>query len=146
MYKKMKLSSEKGIGLIEIIAGFVIIFISLVGIYIGIVYAESRLQINYHERVAALVASGELDWQYAHFYSRKRLDYKYPMEVVIQENEEYDDLMGTVYMSAKQNSEYELGAELRYWDVEIVVVWEEPNIYTDEPEERTLTVKEQFYY
>ena len=57
------LQSDGGFTLISVLMEGLIIAVAFIGLYIGILYAEATLVENYHNRVAILHASGELDYQ-----------------------------------------------------------------------------------
>ena len=66
------LRNTNGFTLIELLAAFLIIVIALLGVYIGIVYAEIQIKRNIVERSALLIASGECDYQYRFYRANNK--------------------------------------------------------------------------
>lgn len=141
--QKSVINNDKGLSLIEIIVAAVIIVVAAVGIYIGIIVAESQLNRNYHYRVATLLASGECDWQY---YNRVYFDqfdeFLGGRDVVIDyyEGTDQDPLIGTMTMDLTENFEIVFGRTMRYMTLSVQIVWEEPLVG-----ERVVVVKEDIY-
>ena len=126
--KKSYKLREDGLTLIEVLAASVIIVVAAIGIYIGILYAESQLNRNYHDRVATLLASGECDWQYYRRVYHDAFDEFIPREVIIDEFEgtERQPLRGTMSMNLEENVEVVFGRTMRYMTLTVQIVWEEP--------------------
>jgi len=121
-------SNESGITIVEILISFVIIVIAVVGIYVGLLYAESQINRNYHDRVAALTASGECDWQYYYKTNYRDYDYFAAREITIREypDQNRPPLTGTMTMEIIENTELIEGRRVRYETLRIQVTWEEP--------------------
>jgi len=58
------IGNESGMTLIEVLVTSLVILFTVISIYIGVVFAEKQLIRNYRDRVATLLASGEMEWQY----------------------------------------------------------------------------------
>lgn len=138
------LNNQKGVTLIEVIATFAILAFASVGIYLGVLYAESQVRWNYHQRVATLLASGEMEWQF-YYYDRgdKEFDRFVTREVMI------NDFGGTVRDPIRGQMTMELitpppvslfGRPITYRTLKIIVTWQEPLLG-----QRSVIVQEDFF-
>jgi len=138
--------SESGFTLIELLLGLLIVTISLVGLFIGIEYGELQIRRNLIDRAAILVASGECDYQYYWYYNNgytlntNRYDY----EVVLDEQDDENVVIGTVSMRVVNDSEVPLGIGINFKTIEIIVSWNEALGWTG-TKERTIVVREDLY-
>ena len=136
------INNNKGLTIIEILAAFLIIVVSVVGIYLGLLYAESQLNRNYHERVAALLASGECDWQFYNLLTFKQVDSFITREVVLNsyEGTGQNPLTGFMTMRIEEGVDLVFGKSLNYVTIIIEVVWNEPLLG-----ERKIAIQEDFF-
>jgi hypothetical protein len=136
------LFNESGMTIVEILISFVIIVIAVVGIYLGLLYAESQINRNYHDRVAALAASGECDWQYYYKTTYRDYDYFGAREITIREypDQNRPPLRGTMTMEISENTELIEGRRVRYETLVIQVTWEEPLAG-----QRVMVIQEDFF-
>lgn len=136
-----RLKNENGMTLLEIIATALIVGVAMVGLYMGIIYADKQVQRNYHDRVATLHASGEIDWQYYYRKNYKEFD-RFNNKIV---NIDFLDrgriLTGLMTMQVMNEGETPFGAPVEYQRLEITVKWKEPGDKTD----RKIVVREDFY-
>ena len=122
-------TNQRGISLVEVLVASIIVVLAALGIYIGILYAESQLNRNYHDRVATLHASGECDWQYYNIAYRNTFDEFSSKQVVIDYFEQRDGttpLTGTMTMEIDEQVDVVFGRTMRYNTLLVKVVWEEP--------------------
>lgn len=123
------LMSEDGLSLTEVLAAAVIIVVAALGIYIGILVAESQLQRNYHDRVAALLASGECDRQYYNRVYRGQFDEFVSGRTVTIDYYEGTDkppLEGLMTIDLTERSDIVFGRTMTYIVLEVRVEWDEP--------------------
>lgn len=137
----VKLHNEKGITLLEILATAAIVAFALISLYTGIIYAEKQVQRNYHDRVATLHASGEVEWQIFYRKNYKQFDLFTSKTVEIAKLSRGKVLNGT--MTAKVTDSYEtpFGTQVPFQILEVTVSWTEPGDKTT----RTITVREDFF-
>ncbi|MBN2829218.1 MAG: prepilin-type N-terminal cleavage/methylation domain-containing protein [Candidatus Cloacimonetes bacterium] len=136
------MKNENGFTLAEVLATAVIIIIASIAMYYGIVHAERQIVKNYHDRVAIMHASGELDWQKYYKNTYNGLSPFGSKSVVIDEYDNRGPLLGV--MEYKQ-----LGLvppdvviqNLHYEAVEISVRWTEPS----DKKQRKVVLREDFY-
>ncbi len=141
--QKSVIKNHNGLSLIEIIVAAVIIVVAAVGIYIGIMVAESQLNRNYHYRAATLIASGECDWQYYNRVYFDRFDEFIsgrPVVLDYYEGTDQEPLVGTMTMDLTENVEIVFGRTMRYMTLSVEIVWDEPLVG-----ERVVVVKEDVY-
>ncbi len=136
------IKNNKGLTIIEVLAAFLIIVISVVGIYLGLLYAESQLYRNYHERTATLLASGECDWQFHNLLTYKQVNSFIAKEVVINPREGTGQfpLKGIMTMRVEEGVDLVFGKSLSYITIIVEVVWNEPLLG-----ERKIVVQEDFF-
>ncbi len=136
------LFNDKGLSLVEVLAAFLIIVVAIVGIYLGLMYADSQLSRNYHDRVAALLASGECDWQYYNKTFRGAVVPFVSKEVLIDDYPGTDNppLLGLMRMQLSDEVDVVSGKTLRYQRLLVEVVWDEPILG-----ERKVVVREDFF-
>lgn len=134
------LKNEKGVTLLEVLATGIIILVALISIYTGIIYADKQVQRNYHDRVATLHASGEIEWQTFYFKNYKVFD-SFVTKSVLIDKLKSGNLMGQ--MSTRKVEAYEtpLGVSITYSILEVTVSWMEPGDKTT----RRIVVREDFY-
>jgi competence protein ComGC len=136
------IKNNKGFTIVEVLAAFLIIVISVVGIYLGLLYAESQLNRNYHERTATLLASGECDWQFHNLLTNKQVSSFITKEVVINPREGTGrlPLKGIMSMRVEEGVDLVFGKSLSYITIIVEVVWNEPLLG-----ERKIVVQEDFF-
>jgi hypothetical protein len=136
------ISNDRGITIVEVLISFIIIVIAAVGIYLGLLYADSQIHRNYHDRVAALHASGECDWQYYHMVTFREFDPFQNKSVVINPYTLSDrpPLLGTMTMEIIENSEIVEGRRVNFKTLKVRVVWNEPLTG-----QRSMVMQEDFF-
>ena len=136
------LSNNKGLTIVEVLASFAIIVVAVAGIYIGLMYADSQINRNYHDRVAALLAAGECDWQYYFRTTYREFDPFVAREVTLDEYPDttYPPLKGIMTMEIIDRTDIVFGRTLPYKTVRVQITWNEPVIG-----ERVMVVQEDFF-
>lgn len=136
------LKNQKGMTLIEAMAMAAIMAVAMLSLYAGIIYANKQVERNYHDRVATLYASGELDWQTYYRRNYKEFDLFSNRPIVLDTFNKGKLLNG--YMSTQLSNTFETqeGTILPYSILEISVYWTEPGDKTP----RKIVVREDFYY
>jgi len=135
------LNNEKGVTLLEIMATGIIVAVALIGLYTGIIYADKQVQRNYHDRVATLHASGEVEWQLYHYKNYKTFDLFTGRTVVIDRLKNNRVLNGQMTVKLEEELETPLGSSVNFRIMEVSVTWTEPGDKTS----RKIVVREDFY-
>ena len=154
--------NDKGITLVEVIVMTIIVSIAMVGLHISILYAETQMVRNYHERKAYLLASGQLELCQQRMNNQNRdnsVRYLWgsatttgtqtwiDSEVYIVNNGE-NRIIPTVTVKYSVGSPVDVvnNTNLQYIKVEANVTWTDPT-YKVGTAERTKTIKmrEDFY-
>ncbi|HNW99913.1 MAG TPA: hypothetical protein PLE74_00250 [Candidatus Cloacimonadota bacterium] len=121
------MNNEKGFTLLDVILSAVIVVASFAALYIAIVYSQKTLVRNSHDRVATLIASGELEWQYYMFNALKNFDEFNWMPVVIDTYPNGHQLIGKMLFSKPNiQSDNALGQLMYHQPIIITVQWTEP--------------------
>lgn len=136
-----RLNNEKGMTLLEILATSIIVAVSMIGLYTGIIYADKQIQRNYHDRVATLHASGELEWQIFYRKNYKQYDLFTGRNVVIEKLARERELVGQMSVKLTEAVESPFGTYVPYEILEVSVVWTEPGDKT----QRKIVIREDFY-
>ena len=135
------LNNEKGITLLEILATGIIVAVALIGLYTGIIYADKQVQRNYHDRVATLHASGEVDWQLYYYKNYKTFDLYTGRTVIIDKLQKNRVLNGLMAVKLTGALETPLGSNVNFNILEVSVTWTEPGDKTT----RKIVIREDFY-
>jgi len=138
-----RLNNEKGVTLLETLATTIIIAFAMISLYMGIIYADKQVQRNYHDRVATLQASGELDWQAYYIKNYKEFDIYNDRQVVLDRLAR-GSLIGFKSTSSKAALENPFGLSVPYTILTVSVRWLEPGD-TGKGKERRIVVREDFY-
>jgi prepilin-type N-terminal cleavage/methylation domain-containing protein len=135
------LKSESGMTLLEVLATSIIVAVALISLYTGIIYADKQVQRNYHDRVATLHASGELEWQTYFFKNYKTFELYTGKNVVLDVLPRGRTLNGQMTTRLIETFENPLGTIVPYKILEVSVVWIEPGDRT----QRRIVVREDYY-
>jgi hypothetical protein len=137
-----RLRDESGITLIEVLATAIIVLVALAGLYIGIIYADKQVQRNYHDRVATLHASGELEWQ-TYYKKNYKVFSLFSNRPVLLDDTLDDGRVLNGFMSVRviPTSETVAATYIPYDILEISVTWTEPG----DKKSRKIVVREDFY-
>lgn len=135
------LRNENGFTLIEVLISTLVLVASIVTIYIGIVYAERQVLNNYRDRVATLLASGELELQNYHYNRSNSFRLHSGKDVVIDNLPKNKVLYGRLTIELKRDTEFSGGTLLSYSYLLVKVAWLDPATRT----ERYITLREDYY-
>ncbi len=135
------LKSESGMTLLEVLATSIIVAVALISLYTGIIYADKQVQRNYHDRVATLHASGELEWQTYFFKNYKTFELYTNKNVILDVMPRGRTLNGQMTTRLIETFENPLGTIVPYKILEVSVVWIEPGDRT----QRRIVVREDYY-
>lgn len=147
------LSSEKGFGLIYVLAALFIVTISIAGIFIASITARAKAVENYHYRSALLVAAGKMDL--IKYYNRDIGD-NYPNinnvpglfnEIII---DEYNNRNVTVqvespYPFIETISDLQVAPYVMYSRVKLRVKWTEPGMMFKPRTTKRITLYEDYF-
>lgn len=135
------MGNEQGLTLIEVLISSMVIVVTILTIFIGIVFAEKQLTRNYRDRVATLHASGELDWQYYHKKTYNTFASSLNREVTIDRLPKNRSLRGRLSTAIKEENELAGGSTMIYDVFTVRVTWTEPG----DNKTRFIEMKEEFY-
>ncbi len=136
------LSNEKGITLLEVMVTAIVIVGTILSIYIGIVYAEKQILRNYRDRVATLLASGELEWQYFHYTNYNGAFAPFNNRpVVIDYLPKGKQLIGSMTVTVLPTAESYGSLSLPYYALTAKVQWIEPG----DDKVRNIILREDIY-
>jgi len=148
------LDSEKGFGLIHVLATLLIVSVALVGLFISINFARNRANENYHFRSALLIASGKME--FVKFVNR---DLKSPdisnspavfyTPVVLDERDNQPALTATVSINKTFHIDIDVAPYVGYDSVIIQLTWKEPSpslIPLQASQIRTVTLREDYHW
>jgi len=135
------LKSQKGMTLIEVMVTTLILVAVVVAIYIGVMYAENQITQNYRDRVATLLASGELEMQHYYYSTSQTFRTFNRKDVVIDRLPRNKFLTGNLSVAVKNDTEYAAGRvyDLKYLTAK--VSWVDPKT----KKERFITLREDYY-
>lgn len=135
------LGSQDGFTLIEVIISVVILAMVIVTIYIGIIYAETQILNNYRDRVATLLASGELEMQQYYYSKVNGFRMHSGKDVVIDKLPKNKVLMGRLTIELKKDTEFAGGQLYDFRYLLVTVSWKDPG----NKKERFITMREDYY-
>jgi prepilin-type N-terminal cleavage/methylation domain-containing protein len=135
------LGSQDGFTLIEVIISVVILAMVIVTIYIGIIYAETQILNNYRDRVATLLASGELEMQQYYYSKVNGFRLHSGKDVVIDKLPKNKVLMGRLTIELKKDTEFAGGQLYDFRYLLVTVRWKDPGT----KKERFITMREDYY-
>lgn len=125
------LSNERGVTLLELLATAAILSLLIITVYIGVMFGERMSVRNYRDRVATLIASGELDRQYFinrynAFDNQQMFDLFSGREVVIDHIGKNAKLLGALSVTTRAEVEHN-GLQQYPYNVLIArVEWKDP--------------------
>lgn len=135
------LGEQKGITLIETLVLMMVVVVLVVSVYIGVVFAEKQLLLNYRDRVATLLVAGELDMEYYRHSKSKPFELQANRTYVLDDLDNKTKLKGT--MSIKLNRAQESSNEkvLDYIYLEATLKW----LDTVSNKERFVRMREDYF-
>lgn len=135
------LRSQNGFTLIEALVTAVVIVGIILAIYTGIIYAENQVTQNYRDRVATLLASGELEMQHFYYVQTKTFRPFNGKDVVVDYLGKNKALTGKMNMDIKRGSELAGGRLLNFNYLVVSVSWVDPKT----KKVRSISVREDYY-
>jgi len=148
------LDSEKGFGLIHVLASLLIVTVALVGLFISINFARNRANENYHFRSALLIASGKME-----FVKYVNRDMKSPdiselpavfyAPVVLDERDDQPALAATVSINKTFHVDIDVAPYVGFDTVIIELTWKEPTsllLTTQASQIKTVTLREDYHW
>ncbi len=82
---RQTIKNNRGLALVEILASLLIITFVSTGLFVSIEYAQHRSVVNYHRRVAILLAEGKLNEKRFYYQQYKNFGNLLPMIVTLEE-------------------------------------------------------------
>ncbi len=120
------LRRQSGITLLETLAVVAVIAVTVLTIYIGIVYAEKQLLTNYRDRVATLLITGELEMEYYRHSRSKPFELQVNKEYVIDDLNPDHILRGNMTIVSRNAQESSNEQLLSYTYLEATLNWIDP--------------------
>jgi len=147
------LSSEKGFGLVHVLAALIIVTVSVAGLFIATVTAKAKASENYHYRSALLVAAGKMELiKYA---NRDRVSDPVNIhnisgllnEVVIDEMDNIRIIVSipSPYPYTETQSDIQVAPYVMYDRVKLRVKWTEPQLMFRPKKSRYITLYEDYF-
>jgi len=146
--------SEKGFGLIHVLATLLIVSVALIGLFISISFARNRVNENYHFRSALLAASSKME--YVKFVNRdlkspniSELPAVFYTPVVLDERDNQPPLTATVSINKTFHVDIDVAPYVGYDIVIIQLTWKEPSSFIIIPQSnqiRTVTLREDYHW
>ena len=123
-----------------LISTFVLVMV-IVTIYTGVVYAEKQVLNNYRDRVASLLASGELELQQYYHRTSNNFRLHSGKDVLIDNLPRNRVLTGRLTIELKRDTEFASGSLYEFRYLVVTVRWMDPGTQT----ERSITMREDYY-
>ncbi|KQC07515.1 MAG: hypothetical protein APR54_00890 [Candidatus Cloacimonas sp. SDB] len=152
MFKKI-LASEKGFGLVHVLAALIIVTVSVAGLFIASVVARSKAVENYHYRSALLVASAKMELIR---YHNRNLGNNYVNvnniinlydEVVIDEHNNNKVIVSipSPYPLVDTYTDIQVSPNVMYDRVRLRVKWTEPQMLFMPMKTKYITLYEDYF-
>lgn len=152
MFSKV-LYSEKGFGLVHVLAALIIVSISVGGLFIATVTARVKAVENYHYRAALLVAAGKMELLKFH---NKDIGNGHVQvhntpaiydEVVIDEKDNQRIIVSVVspYPYVDTNSDIQVAPYAVYERVKLRIKWVEPQMMFMPKRTKYITLYEDYF-
>ncbi len=146
------LKSEKGFGLIQVIASLLITSGAIAALFISSYYAQSKANEHYHYRSALLQASGRLEL--IKYYNRSNSSQANIENVpglydpIILDRRDGILLMANLTVNKTTRQEIIIAPYAGYDEVTITLSWDEPSPYlynTSQTQRHSLVLREDYY-
>jgi len=134
------LRAQGGFSLIEALVLTLVLAVMILTIYIGTMFAEKQVLLNYRHRVATLLLSGELEKQYT-LYMKEGIMRPYTGRTVTLEETEDLLLEATMSITAGRDSEHYMSKEYDFTYLVGEIRWIDPE--TEAP--HFIKLREDFY-
>lgn len=137
------LNNESGVTLIETLVTALVTVAAFLSLYIGILYSEKQIERDYHDRTAALIASGAIEQQRYIYKTNKMFDGAFPAQVVVidQGYNNKGQIIGYLTREMSFPTENFEGLPRSYTTMEMHVTWREPK----DVKQREMIVREDFF-
>ncbi len=135
------LRRQSGITLLETLAVMVVLVVTLLTVYIGVVYAERQLLTNYRDRVATLLITGELEMEYLRHSRSKPFQLQSNKEYIIDDHNPNRILRGRMTIESHRAQESSNEQLLKYIYLEATLSWTDPG----SQRERHITMREDYF-
>jgi len=144
------LKSEKGFGLIHVLAVLIIVSISITGLVFSSAYARYKAVENYHYRAALLACAEKME--YIKFFNRGQgkiptFDQSlYTNNTVILDDEDGKSVKGTFnYHRSGAVIDNSIAYYVEYYVVTVTLKWEEPSMMFFPPKQRQISLREDYF-
>ncbi len=151
MYFKT-LKSEKGFGLLHVLAVMVIVSVAIAGLFISIYFAKSKAIENYHYRKVLLGMAGKMDLIKSYNPDGDKIvKYENITEVrepIVLEHSPYFHLeatMSTTYPRREFHSDLSVASYVMYDELVLRMEWEESTGMFSIPNKRYVTLREDYF-
>lgn len=95
------LSRQSGITILETMAVMTVVVVTVLAIYIGVVYAERQLLTNYRDRVATLLITGELEMEYYRHTRSKPFELQLNKQYILDDTNPEHVLCGNMTVTTR---------------------------------------------
>lgn len=135
------LRAQGGFTLVEALVLTLVIVILVVSVYIGVVYAEKQLLVNYRDRVATLLVAGELEMEYYRSSRRRPFELQQAREYVLDDIGKSETLKGRMTIELKHGEESSNEQVIKYQILEATFRWMD----TTTKKERYIRMREDYF-
>ncbi|HHE38308.1 MAG TPA: hypothetical protein ENL20_07020 [Candidatus Cloacimonetes bacterium] len=147
-----QITSERGFGLVHVIAALMIVTVALVGIFISTFYAQKKATENYHYRAALLIAADRMEQiKFHNKYNEGEVFVNIAgiSGQVILDERDGNPLWAQVMSPSKTtHSDLEIAPYVVYDKVTITVRWQEASSSFFNPhttEQKEVVLREDYY-
>jgi len=143
-------NSNSGLGIIQAIAGLLIVSVASVGLFISAHYSRARANLNHQYRLASLKANDELEkikWQYPDYGANPEEISYYTYNFVLDEINK-PDFEATLIVEKKIESELSISPDAKKAIIIVKIEWEESyDIYQlTETITRSIALRDDYFY
>jgi hypothetical protein len=141
----IRVNEQHGFTIVEVVATGVISVVAFLALYIGMVYAEGRMNRDYHTRSAMMIASGELDIQTYWIHTFKKMNNeRRVVSAVIDDSNNGLAIKGKAELTPYPIVDDEIISDQRLYFMRITskVSWKEPSL---ENEVLSVQLVEDYY-
>lgn len=135
------LRAQGGFTLMEALVLTLVIVILVVSVYIGVVYAEKQLLVNYRDRVATLLVAGELEMEYYRSSRKRPFELQKGREYVLDDIGKSEALIGYMTIELKHGEESSNEQQIKYQILEATLRW----VDTTTKKERYIRMREDYF-
>ncbi|HOU72261.1 MAG TPA: hypothetical protein PLB85_02675 [Candidatus Syntrophosphaera sp.] len=135
------LSRQSGITILETMAVMTVVVVTVLAIYIGVVYAERQLLTNYRDRVATLLITGELEMEYYRHTRSKPFELQLNKQYILDDTNPEHVLCGNMTVTTRNAQETSNEQLLNYIQLEATFRWIDPG----SKKERYIRMREDYF-